>query len=181
MVAGKWLQESLPWEGLQEMRILQTYSPKLYHKYSGTIYFEIGAIRRSLSNYVCYTTIIRGDQVNIVLSHVTTDSRMEPHVRRNGRRKEKPMKGLIVLERKQVIIITTFYRYIFLVYHLVLLILIVSYDALDMNSTWYIEDHSKFGKWCVWDYQPIDKVILHVISKFVSALIQWEVYLRVHF
>ena len=38
---------------------------------------------------------------------------------------------------KQVILSTTFYCYNFLVYHLVLLILIVSYDALDMNSTWY--------------------------------------------
>ena len=48
------------------------------------------------------------------------------------------MKGSAVLERKQVIISTTFYHYIFLVYHLVLLILIVSYNELDMNSTWFI-------------------------------------------
>ena len=91
------MRESLQWDGLQAIRILRTYSPNFYQRQSGTIYLEIGAIRRSLSNYVCYKTIIRGDQVNIVLSHVTTDSRMEPHVRRNGRRKEKPMKGLTVL------------------------------------------------------------------------------------
>ena len=48
------------------------------------------------------------------------------------------MKWSAVLERKQVILSTTFYHYIFLVYHLVLLILIVSYDELDMNSTWFI-------------------------------------------
>ena len=43
-----------------------------------------------------------------------------------------------MLKQKQVILSTTFYRYIVLVYHLVLLILIVSYYALDMNSTWFI-------------------------------------------
>ena len=36
---------------------------------------------------------------------------------------------------KQLILSTTFYFCIFLVYHLVLLILIVSYNPLDMNST----------------------------------------------
>ena len=150
MFAGRWLQELLPWDGLQAMRILRTYPPSFYERQSRTIYLEIGAFRRSLSNYVCDTTIIWVDQVNIVLSHVTMDSRMEPclcrkawtdrfrvwnkHVR--GRRKEYPIKGLVVLEQKQVTLSITFYRYIFLVYHLVFLILIVSYDALDINLPW---------------------------------------------
>ena len=43
-----------------------------------------------------------------------------------------------MLEQKQVTLNITFYCYIFLVYHLVLLIFIVSYDELDMNSTWFI-------------------------------------------
>ena len=147
MFAGQWMRESLPWYGLQAMRILRTYSPSVYQRQSGTIYLEIGAIRRSLSNYVCYTTIIRGDQVNIVLSHVTTDSRMEPRVRRKprtdrfrvrnkqarGRRKEQPIKGSEVMEQKQVVLSITFYRYIFLVCQLVFFILIASYDMLDMN------------------------------------------------
>ena len=45
-----------------------------------------------------------------------------------------------MLEQKKVILSTTFYRYIFLVYHLVLLILIVSYDVLDMDSTFLCID-----------------------------------------
>ena len=74
---------------------------------------------------------------------------MEPRVRRksltdrfrvrnkhvSGRSNEQPIKGSAVLEQKQVIISTNFYRNIFLVYHLVLLILIVSDDVLDINST----------------------------------------------
>ena len=93
MFAGRWLQELLPWYGLQAMRILRTYSPNVYQIQSGTIYLEIGAIRRSLSNYVCYTNIIKANQVNIVLSHVTTDSRIEPHVRRKGNSRSKGQKG----------------------------------------------------------------------------------------
>ena len=90
-------------------------------------------------------------KVNIVLIQVTTDPRMEPYVHRkartnkfkvhnehvSGRRKEHPIKGSAVLEQKEVIWSTTFYPYIFLLYHLSLVILIVSYDALDMNLKIY--------------------------------------------
>ena len=64
------------------------------------------------------------------------------HVSR--RKKEQPIKGSAVL--KQVILITNFYRCIFLVHHLVLSILIVSYDALSMNSTWFIRPMRLYKK-----------------------------------
>ena len=47
---------------------------------------------------------------------------------------------------KQVILSITFYRYIFLAYHLVLLILIVIYDALDINSIWFIRPTKLYKK-----------------------------------
>ena len=37
----------ITWDGLQAIRILQTYTPSAYQRQSGTIYLEIGAIRRS--------------------------------------------------------------------------------------------------------------------------------------
>ena len=67
---------------------------------------------------------------------------------------------------KQVIICTTYYCYIFLVYHLVLLILIVSYNALDMNSTWYpflcwvitteIPQKFFYGWWCMFCWNLLE-------------------------
>ena len=46
------------------------------------------------------------------------------------------------------------------------------------GALWDIEDRSEFVQWCAWVHQPNYLGILHVISQFSSALLQWEVYPR---
>ena len=43
------------------------------------------------------------------------------------------------------------------------------------GALWDIVYHSKFGQWCAWVQKPSGLVILHVISQFIAAIIQWEV------
>ena len=52
------------------------------------------------------------------------------------------------------------------------------HSCIHWGTLWYIEGHSNVEQWCTWVYQPSYLVILHVISQFFSALIQWEVYPR---
>ena len=49
------------------------------------------------------------------------------------------------------------------------------HSYIHRGALWYIEDYRKFRQWCAWVHQPSDLVILHVISRFGSALLQWEV------